>query len=97
MVNFTEQSKSQLCYELYDTVLSGRLKLYQGDDPQLRQCWQQLSKARIEARPRTGMVSFNVPQSQGHDDHLISLALLVRAAGVYKPRRAYASSRGPLF
>jgi hypothetical protein len=95
-VNFTEQSKSQLCYELYDAVLSGRLKLYQGDDRELRQCWQQLAKARIETRPRTGIVSFDVPPNQGHDDHLMSLALLVRAAGVYKPRRAYAYRRGDI-
>jgi hypothetical protein len=95
-VNFTEQSKSQLCYELYDAVLAGRLKLYRGDDRQSRQCWQQLAKARIETRPRTGIVSFNVPESQGHDDHLMSLALLVRAASTWKPRRAYFYSRGTL-
>ncbi|MEE8413559.1 MAG: hypothetical protein V3R96_03310, partial [Dehalococcoidales bacterium] len=83
---FTQPSKSELGFELLAAVNSGRLKMYRGDgSAEYRQFWSEMEKARSHYRPSQTM-NFYVDPAQGHDDFLISLALLVKAAGGYRSR-----------
>ena len=85
---FTAQSKSQLGFNLLAAVNSGRLKMYAGDgSPEYQEFWQELERARSQYRPNQTM-NFYVDPTQGHDDFLMSLALLVEAASQYTPRSA---------
>lgn len=84
---FTAQSKSHLGYDLLAAVNAGCLKLYAPDgSPEQRQCWQQIGQAEARYRPNRTM-EFAVNRAKGHDDFLMSLALLVRASE-YLPRSA---------
>jgi hypothetical protein len=79
-------SKSQLGFKLLATVNSGRLKLYTGDgSPEYQQFWLELERAQSHYRPNQ-MMNFYVDPARGHDDFLMSLALLVEAASQYSPR-----------
>jgi len=90
---FTAQSKSELGFNLLAAVNSGRLKMYRGDgSPEYREFWFEMEKARSQFRPSQTM-NFFVDPSQGHDDFLMSLALLVEAAGRYTPRGARGDRR----
>ena len=85
---FTAQSKSRLGFDLLATVNSGRLKVYAGDgSPEYRECWREMETARSHYRPNQTL-SFYVDPAQGHDDFLMSLALLAEAANGYVPRGA---------
>jgi hypothetical protein len=88
---FTRQSKSELGFNLLAAVDSGRLKVYRGDGSQeYRELWAELGKAKSRYHPgRT--INFYVDPSQGHDDFLMSLALLAGAADRYRPRGAKGS------
>lgn len=91
---FTAQSKSQLGFNLLAAVNSGRLKMYAGDgSTEYQQFWLEIEKARSQYRPNQTM-NFYVDPSEGHDDFLMSLALLVKAASDYTPRGARGSSPG---
>ena len=84
---FTSQSKSRLAFDLLAAVNSGRLKMYAPDDsPESREFHFQMERARGHFRANQTM-NFYVDPSQGHDDYLSSLALLVKAAE-YRPRLA---------
>ncbi|MBI2935889.1 MAG: hypothetical protein HYY31_03645 [Chloroflexi bacterium] len=84
---FTAPSKSRLGFELLAAVNSGRLKLYAPDgSPEHQECWAQIERAEGRFRPNRTM-DFLVNPSRGHDDFLMSLALLVKAAE-YMPRAA---------
>jgi len=88
---FTQQSKSELGFELLAAVNSGRLKVYKGDGSEEEQeFWLEIEKAKSQYRPSQTM-NFYVDPSQGHDDFLMSLALLVEAANQYEPRGARGS------
>ena len=65
----------------------GRLRLYGGDAPELRECRRQLELCRAEYRPNQTM-RFHVDERDGHDDYVVSLALLVEAAKDGTPRPA---------
>jgi hypothetical protein len=85
---FTAQSKSRLGFDLLAAVNSGRLKTYAGDgSPEHAEFWQEMELARSHYRPNQTM-NLYVNPSQGHDDFLMSLALLVEAANGYTPRGA---------
>jgi len=85
---FTSQSKSRLGFNLLAAVNSGRLKMYTPDNSEeYRQFWFQIEKATSNYRPNHTM-NFYVKPSQGHDDFLMSLALLVEAADKQSPRSA---------
>jgi hypothetical protein len=87
-LHFTAQSKSRLGFDLLAAVNSGRLKVYQGDgSPEYRELWWQIERARSYYRPNQTM-NFYVDPAEGHDDFLVSLALLVEAASAYSPRHA---------
>jgi hypothetical protein len=84
---FTQPSKSRLGFELLAAINSGRLKMYAPDgSPEFQEFWQQVERARSFFRPNQTM-NFLVDPAQGHDDFLMSLALLVEAAS-YTPRQA---------
>jgi len=85
---FTAQSKSELGFNLLAAINSGRLKMYAGDgSPEYQEFWTEMEKAKSQYRPSQTM-NFYVDPTQGHDDFLISLALLVEAASQYSPRSA---------
>ena len=85
--NFTARSKSDLGFDLLAAINSGRLHTYKPDgSPESTEFWSQISKAKSVVRPNQ-TINFFVDPSQGHDDFLSSLALLVHASH-YIPRRA---------
>ena len=85
---FTQQSKSLLGFGLLAAINSGRLKLYARDhSDECTEFWHQVELARSQFRPNQTM-NFFVEPSEGHDDFLMSLALLVESVRDYKPRTA---------
>ena len=87
-VRFSAESKSRLGFELLAAVNCGRLKLYAADSSlEHRHCWRELELARVAYRANRTM-NFFVEPSDGHDDYLMSLALLVEAGADAAPRVA---------
>ncbi|MFC2013208.1 hypothetical protein ACFLUE_02860 [Chloroflexota bacterium] len=85
---FTQPSKSELGFKLLAAINSGRLKMYAADgSPGYREFWFEMERAKSQYRPSRTM-HFYVDPAQGHDDFLMSLALLVEAARRYSPRGA---------
>jgi hypothetical protein len=85
---FTQQSKSQLGFELLAAINAGRLKVYAADgSAECREFWIEMELAKSHYRP-SQTVNFYVDPGQGHDDFLMSLALLVKAGTRYAPRAA---------
>ncbi len=88
---FTQQSKSELGFNLLAAINSGRLKVYAGDgSAEEQEFWLEVERAKSQYRPSQTM-NFYVDPAQGHDDFLMSLALLVEAANQYEPRGARGS------
>jgi hypothetical protein len=88
---FTQRSKSEIGFDLLAAINSGRLKVYAADgSPEYQEFWFELEKAKSHYRPSQTM-NFYVDSSEGHDDFLISLALVVEAARHYIPRSAKGS------
>ena len=96
---FTAGSKSRLGFELLGAVNTGRVSAYAGDgSPEHAEFWREMELAQARYRVNQTM-DFYVEASRGHDDYLMSLALMVRAAAS-PPRTARgrvddASSMGP--
>jgi len=89
---FTTQSKSELGFNLLAAINSGRLKMYSGDGSlEYQEFWSEMETAKSQYRPSQTM-NFYVDPTQGHDDFLMSLALLVETVGQYAPRGAKGSS-----
>jgi hypothetical protein len=89
-VRFSAESKSRLGYRLLAAVNGGRLRMYAQDgSSEYRDFWREMERARAAYRPNR-LMSFYVEPSQGHDDYLMSLALLVEAASALggRPRTA---------
>lgn len=85
---FTARTKSDLGFNLLAAVNSGRLKMYAGDGSlEYQGMWLELNKAKSVYRPNQTL-NFFVDPSDGHDDFLMSLALLVESATLYAPRTA---------
>jgi len=85
---FTQKTKSEAGFDLLSTVNSGRLKLYKQDGSEdYRQLLSELEKARSVYRPNQTL-NFFVDPVEGHDDYLMSLALVIQAANGYTPRKA---------
>ena len=90
---FTAQSKSELGFDLLAAINSGRLKVYRGDgSAEYQEFWLEMEQARSQYRQNQTM-NFYVDPARGHDDFLMSLALLVEAASKYTPRGARGSVR----
>jgi hypothetical protein len=89
--SFSAKSKSELGFELLAAINGGRLKMYHGDSSnEYRVFWSEMEKAKSHYRPNQTM-NFYVDPAQGHDDFLMSLALLVKAGNEYSPRGARGS------
>jgi hypothetical protein len=87
-VKFTAESKSQLGFGLLAAVNGGRLKAYRGDEsPEHGEFWRQAERARHTYRANSTM-NFYVDPAEGHDDYLVSAALLVRASAARQRRAA---------
>ena len=85
---FTQKSKSDMGFELLSFVNSGRLRIYRQDgSTEYRELMTQLEKARSQYRPNQTM-NFYVDPQEGHDDFLVSLALVTEAARDFSPRHA---------
>ena len=85
---FTQQSKSELGFNLLAVINSGRLKMYKGDgSEEYQQFWLEMERAKSQYRPSQTM-NFYVDPTEGHDDFLMSLALLAEAADQYSLRGA---------
>ena len=85
---FTAKSKSELGFDLLAAINAGRLKMYAGDgSPEYQEFWFEMEKAKSHYRPNQTM-NFYVDPGEGHDDFLMSLALLVEAGNRYSPRGA---------
>jgi hypothetical protein len=75
----TSRSKSDMGFELLSLVNSGRLKLYRQDGSrEYKETLFELERARVQYRPNQTM-NFYVDPQDGHDDFLVSLALVVQA------------------
>jgi hypothetical protein len=84
----TSKSKSDMGFELLSFVNSGRLKLYKQDGSrEYKETLFELERARARYRPNQTM-NFYVDPQEGHDDFLVSLALVVQAAIGLVPREA---------
>jgi hypothetical protein len=84
----TSKSKSDMGFELLSFVNSGRLKLYKQDGSrEYEETLFELERARVQYRPNQTM-SFYVDHQEGHDDFLVSLALVVQATKGLSPREA---------
>jgi len=84
----TSRHKSDMGFELLSFVNSGRLKLYKQDgSKEYKETLFELERARAQYRPNQTM-NFYVDPQEGHDDFLVSLALVVQAAEGLKPREA---------
>jgi hypothetical protein len=84
----TSKSKSDMGFELLSVVNSGRLKLYKQDGSrEYQQTLFELERARAQYRPNQTM-NFYVDPQEGHDDFLMSLALVVQAGKGLSPREA---------
>lgn len=87
-VRFSTEAKSRLGYGLLAAVNGGRLKAYAADaSPECLRFWQEMEAARVHYRPNRTM-NFFVDEADGHDDYLMSLALVVAAAADARPRTA---------
>ena len=88
-VVFTQQAKSRLGFQLLALVNAGRLRLYRHDhSPESTTARLELRHAQAEHNANHTM-NFYVPEREGHDDYLVSLALLARASvDEGGPRRA---------
>jgi hypothetical protein len=97
---FTRPSKSRLAYQLLALLNSGRLKLYARQEAPFNvydECWKQLRLARYRL-PAPEVLDMYVDPVDGHDDFLISLALLTEnleslsapaASTLIRPKKLY--------
>jgi len=85
---FTQKTKSEMGFDLLAAISSGRLKLYKQDGSEdYKETMFELEKARSVYRPNQTL-NFFVDPGNGHDDYLMSLALVVQAATKCVPRKA---------
>jgi hypothetical protein len=86
--NFSAPAKSELGFNLLAAINSGRLKMYAADNtPEYQEFWHEIERAKGYYRASQTM-NFFVDASDGHDDYLMSLALLVEAGEQFSPRKA---------
>lgn len=83
---FSQQSKSELGFQVLAAVNSGRLKMYAPDgSEECRRFWTEAELCRSQFRPNQ-TISFFVDPHEGHDDFVMSLALAVEAAERWSAR-----------
>lgn len=85
---FSQASKSRLGFELLAAINRGDLSVYRDDgSPEYREFWRQIGATRARLRANQTL-DFFVPEGEGHDDFVTSLALCLRAAGTAPPPAA---------
>jgi hypothetical protein len=85
---FSSTSKTGLGFNLLAAVNSGGIKMYAADNSaEYQEFWWQMDRAKSRYRVNQTM-NFYVDPAEGHDDYLMSLALLVEAGRQYEPREA---------
>ncbi len=90
---FSQLSKSQLGFDLIAFVNSGRVQCYAGDGSKDFAAFMlELEKAKSLYRPNQTL-NFYVDPADGHDDYLMSLALMLKATEDSKPRVAIGGTR----
>jgi hypothetical protein len=90
---FTQKSKSELGFNLMAAINAGRVKVYRGDgSEEYREFRREMEMAKSQYRPSQTM-NFYVDPAHGHDDFLMSLALMVEAGRLYAPREARGEER----
>lgn len=78
---FTRPAKSRLAYQLLSLLNSGQLSLYRPSEApggMFEECWRQFRRARYRLSA-ADTLDIYVEPAEGHDDFLISLALLPEA------------------
>lgn len=78
LFRFSQPSKSSLTYQLLSMINTGRFKLYASQVAPRSlydECWHQIRCARYHL-PAPDTITMYVDPADGHDDFLISLALL---------------------
>ena len=94
---FTATSKTEIGFNLLAAINSGGLKMYTADNSaEYKEFWFQMERAKSHYRASQTM-NFYVDPAEGHDDYLMSLALLVAAGRQYQPREARGSPFSPPF
>ena len=92
-LRLSTESKSRLGYNLLAAVNGGRLKMYAADgSAEWAEFWRQMELARVAYRSGRTM-NFFVDPASGHDDYLMSLALVVEAARDLDPQPRVARGR----
>ena len=87
-VKLSAETKSRLGFELLAAVNRGGVRLYAQDgSPETAECWRQVERCQAVYRANRTL-SFFVDPRDGHDDYVMSLALVVAAAAGASPRRA---------
>jgi hypothetical protein len=90
---FSPSSKTRLAFNLLAAINSGGLKMCAADNSEeYREFWSQMDNAKSFYRPNQTM-NFFVDPADGHDDYLMSLALLVEAGNGYQTREAKGHDR----
>jgi hypothetical protein len=89
------ESKSRLGYAFLAAINAGRLRLYVNECAELRQCRRELEACRVAYRANQTM-NFYVEPRDGHDDYVISLALLAATLEAASPRRARGRTGEPV-
>ena len=85
---FTQKSKSDMGFNFLSLVNCGRLKLYKQDgSPEYQELMFELERAKAQYRPNQTM-NFYVDPQEGHDDFLMSLALVAQGGKDFSPREA---------
>jgi hypothetical protein len=82
---FSHGSKSELGFDLIAAASTGALKVPQADAFVPQALWDELRVCRSDATPN-GTISWGAPPG-AHDDHVVSLALCLRAARLARPPR----------
>jgi hypothetical protein len=79
-VVFTAPTKSTMAYGMLAMINTRRLSLYKEDQSaEYRECQAEITACRYRLRSGEQM-AWSVPESEGHDDFVVSLALAARAA-----------------
>ncbi|MCH8346519.1 MAG: hypothetical protein IIC87_06270, partial [Chloroflexi bacterium] len=95
-LRLSAESKSRLGYDLLAAVNGGRLKMYAADgSAEWAEFWRQMELARVAYRSGRTM-NFFVDPASGHDDYLMSLALVVEAARDLDPQPRVARGRSAI-
>ncbi len=92
-LKLSAETKSSLGYDLLAAAGGGRLRLYAPDgSAEAVECWRQIERCQVAYRANQTM-NFYVAERDGHDDFVVSLALVVAAAKDSGPRRARGRQR----